>query len=123
MTGVGIRHGSCSLAVDGDREPGRRLRPGLGSEPEVMPEPPPRERVAQPLDAEPNQADPAWAGAGPEAWAGGAAGPAAGHARARPRPGCRAPAPTGSPPPAPASAARPGPGRRGATPAPASPSP
>src|SRR4051794_41907184 len=65
LTGVGIRHGSCSLAVDGDREPGRRLRPGLGGEPEAMPEPAVREQVPQSLEPEPNQADPARAGAGP----------------------------------------------------------
>src|SRR3954452_14193426 len=96
---------SCSLAVDGDREPGWRLRPGLGGEPEATPEPAVREQVAQPLDAQPNQADPARAGH--------AGGPAAARARARPRPGCRAPTPAGWPQPAPASAARPGPGRCG----------
>src|SRR4051794_8574747 len=48
LTGVGIRRSSRSLAVDGDRESGRRLRPGLGGEPEAAPEPPPREQVAQP---------------------------------------------------------------------------
>src|SRR3954468_17743054 len=129
---------SCSLAVDGDREPGWRLRPGLGGEPEATPEPAVREQVAQPLDAQPNQADPARAGAGPRRGRGAQPGrrqaklvrildPGAERqhtqARPHPRPGCGAPAPTASPRPAPASAARPGPGRCGASAATASPSP
>src|SRR4051794_29261165 len=74
LTGVGIRRSSRSLAVDGDRESGRRLRPGLGGEPEATPEPAVREQVAQPLDAQPDQADPARAGAGPGRGRGAQAG-------------------------------------------------
>src|SRR4051794_41828104 len=100
---------SCSLAVDGDREPGWRLRPGLGGEPEATPEPAVREQVAQPLDAQPNQADPARAGAGPRR----GRGTQAGRRQAAPRRGLRppprgpgattpsraTPAPTHGPPP------------------------
>src|SRR3954464_14801260 len=74
LTGVGIRRSSRSLAVDGDRESGRRLRPGLGGEPEATPEPAPREQAAQPLEAQPDQADPAGAGAGPGRGRGAQAG-------------------------------------------------
>src|SRR3954469_3307101 len=122
LTGVGIRRSSRSLAVDGDRESGRRLRPGLGGEPEATPEPAVREQVAQPLGTQPDQADPAGAGAGAGPGRGRGA-QAAGRARARPRPGCRAPAPPGWPPPAPASAARPARGESGASAATASPGP
>src|SRR5215212_4907432 len=64
LTGAGIQHSSGSLAMDRDREPGWWLRPRLGGEPETAPEPPVREQVAQPLDAQPSQADPARTGAG-----------------------------------------------------------
>src|SRR3954447_5074593 len=63
LTGVGIVHGSARLAMNGDREPWRRLRPRLGTQPQAAPEPPTREEpVAQPLQAEPEQADPPRAG-------------------------------------------------------------
>jgi hypothetical protein len=74
LTGVGILHWSGLPTVDGDREPGRGLRPGLGGEPEATPQPAMREQVAQPLDAQPDQADPPWAGAQPRRGRGAQAG-------------------------------------------------
>ena len=90
LTGVGIRHGSCFPAVGGDRGPGRRLRPGLGGEPEATHSRPRASRWRSRWM--PGRTRLIRRGRAPARGAGGArsrAGPVC-DARARPRPGCRA---------------------------------
>src|SRR4051794_18611975 len=63
LTGVGKGHW-LGLAMDGEPEAGRGLGPRFGREPEATPEPAAREQVAQPLQAEPEGADPSRTGRG-----------------------------------------------------------
>src|SRR4051794_33320685 len=81
LTGVGKGHW-LGLAMDGKPEAGRGLGPRFGREPEATPEPAAREQVAQPLEAEPEEADPSWTRRGrrarrrsqPARWAAGPVG-------------------------------------------------